>query len=215
MKEQDLIETSITTSRRWLHELVEKLQLPEDDAGRGLHALRAGLHAIRDRLPTAEAVHLGAQLPTLVRGIYYDGFRLTNDESRIRSRAEMIQRVQRELEPDKRLSAPAVLHAVIDSLAYWPGPDEFWPQLGTTIDEQLARYHAVIHLRTPPPGEYNQRNPLRVETPEQAHAIDQRIALAWARHPRRFEIPATHDFMAKARRAVDIVRAELPDCCPR
>ena len=113
MKEHDLIESTITTSRQWLHELVAKLELPEEEAGRALHALRAGLHAIRDRLPIAEAVHLGAQLPTLVRGIYYDGFRLSTETSKIRSRAEMIDRVQRELEPDKRLSAPAVLHAVI------------------------------------------------------------------------------------------------------
>ena len=32
------------------------------------------MHAFRDQLPLAEAVHLGAQLPLLVRGIYYDGW---------------------------------------------------------------------------------------------------------------------------------------------
>jgi uncharacterized protein (DUF2267 family) len=113
MKEHDLIQSTTTTSQQWLHELLQQLDLPDDEAGRAFHALRAGLHAIRDRLPAAEAVHLGAQLPTLVRGIYYDGFRLTNDESKIRTRAEMIERVQRELAPDKRLFAPAVLRAVI------------------------------------------------------------------------------------------------------
>lgn len=113
MKESQLIESTVATSRQWLHELLQTLELSEDDAGRAFHALRAGLHAIRDRLPAAEAVHLGAQLPTLVRGIYYDGFRLTNDESKIRTRSEMLARVQRELAPDKRLYAPAVLHAVI------------------------------------------------------------------------------------------------------
>ena len=113
MNEQDLLDSTIHTSRQWLHELLDDLELPADDAGRALHALRAGLHAIRDRLPLTEAVHLGAQLPTLIRGIYYDGLRVSNDESRIRSRADMIDRVQRELEPDKRLYAPAVLHAVI------------------------------------------------------------------------------------------------------
>ena len=113
MNEQHLIESTIRTSRDWLHDLLQDLELPDDEAGRGLHALRAGLHAIRDRLPLTEAVHLGAQLPTLIRGIYYDGFRVGNDESRIRSRADMIERVRSELEPDKRLYAPAVLHAVI------------------------------------------------------------------------------------------------------
>jgi uncharacterized protein (DUF2267 family) len=36
------------------------------------HALGAVLHALRDRLPVGLAVHLGAQLPLLVRGLYYD-----------------------------------------------------------------------------------------------------------------------------------------------
>lgn len=113
MNEQDLIDSSIHTSRVWFRDLMQTLELPEDEAGRGFHALRAGLHAIRDRLPASEAIHLGAQLPTLIRGVYYDGFRLSNDESKIRSRPEMIQRVQRELEPDRRLSALAVLQGVI------------------------------------------------------------------------------------------------------
>ncbi len=118
MNEQDLIDSTIHTSRVWFRDLMQTLELPDDEAGRGFHALRAGLHAIRDRLPITEAVHLGAQLPTLVRGVYYDGFRVTNDESKIRSRAEMIQRVQRELEPDKRLSPLAVLQAVIRLLEH-------------------------------------------------------------------------------------------------
>lgn len=116
MKEHELIESTIATSRVWLHELRDALELPDEEAGRALHALRAGLHAIRDRLPAAEAIHLGAQLPTLVRGIYYDGFRLSHDASKIHNRAEMVERVHAELEPDKRLFAPAVLQGVIDLL---------------------------------------------------------------------------------------------------
>jgi uncharacterized protein (DUF2267 family) len=116
MREHELIEGAIETSRAWVHELMWRLELPPDEAGRAMHALRAGLHAIRDRLPAAEAVHLGAQLPTLVRGIYYDGWRFANDPGDIRSRAEMIERVQRELGTDRRLSAVAVLSAVIDLL---------------------------------------------------------------------------------------------------
>lgn len=137
MKEHDLIESSVTTSRQWLHELWQSLDLEEDDAGRALHALRAGLHAIRDRLPASEAVHLGAQLPTLVRGIYYDGFKLTNDTSKIRNRAEMIERVQRELDPDKRLYAPAVLHAVIALLEHHVSAGEI-DKMVATLPKAIA-----------------------------------------------------------------------------
>jgi uncharacterized protein (DUF2267 family) len=37
-------------------------------------ALRAWLHALRDRLTVDAAVKFGAQLPELLRGIYYDGW---------------------------------------------------------------------------------------------------------------------------------------------
>lgn len=93
-----------------------KLELEPDEAGRGLHALRAGLHAIRDRLPAAEVVDLGAQLPALVRGLYYEGWRLTNDPAGIRNREELLVRVDHELKPDARFSPLAVLKAVIELL---------------------------------------------------------------------------------------------------
>jgi uncharacterized protein (DUF2267 family) len=37
-------------------------------------ALRAVLHALRDRLTVAETAHLSAQLPMLIRGIYFKGW---------------------------------------------------------------------------------------------------------------------------------------------
>jgi predicted ATPase len=124
--------------------------------------------------------------------------------------------VQRELETTAAGPDTAIAlcdRGTIDSLAYWPGPDDFWDGLGTSLGEQLARYHAVIHLRVPPVGEYNHANPLRIETSAEAVAIDARIAAAWAQHARRFDVPATHDFLAKAQRAIEIIRGELPACC--
>ena len=51
MTEQHVLDSAVASGRQWLHELMTKLELPPEEAGRGLHALRAGLHAIRDRLP--------------------------------------------------------------------------------------------------------------------------------------------------------------------
>ena len=102
----------------------------------------------------------------------------------------------------------------IDALAYWPGdPAQFWSDVGTSVTSELARYETVIHLRTPPPDEYNHRNPLRTETAEQAAALDLRIAEAWSKHPRRMLVPHCPDFMEKARIALELVRREVPVCC--
>jgi uncharacterized protein (DUF2267 family) len=46
-----------------------------EDRHRAYLALRTVLHAVRDRLMPELAVHLGAQLPILVRGFYYEGWK--------------------------------------------------------------------------------------------------------------------------------------------
>jgi predicted ATPase len=125
--------------------------------------------------------------------------------------------IQRELEAAmmaENVSIALCDRGTIDGLAYWPGPGEMWTEVGTTLDEQLARYHAVIHLRTPALDTgYNHQNPLRVESAIEAAAIDARIADAWSRHPRRFEVASMPSFLAKVARVIEIVRGELPECC--
>jgi predicted ATPase len=126
--------------------------------------------------------------------------------------------VQRELEEAASAENVAISlcdRGTVDGLAYWPGPDDLWPAVGTSLAEQLARYHAVIHLRTPSGADYNHQNPLRVETAVEAAAIDARIAEAWSRHPRRFEVLPASAFLAKAARTIELVRGELPACCRR
>jgi predicted ATPase len=125
--------------------------------------------------------------------------------------------VQRELEAVAAAEDVAIAlcdRGTVDGLAYWPGPEPFWPAVGTSLDEQLSRYHAVIHLRTPSEIDgYNHENPLRVESVAEARAIDAHIADVWSRHPRRYEVPPAFDFLAKAKRVIEIVRDELPPCC--
>ncbi len=103
----------------------------------------------------------------------------------------------------------------VDGLAYWPNSDEhFWQEVGSTSERELAKYAAVIHLRTPDLIHgYNHKNELRTESPADAAAIDARIERAWANHPRRFFVESTDDFIEKARRALHIIRQELPVTC--
>ncbi|QDG53259.1 DUF2267 domain-containing protein [Persicimonas caeni] len=45
-----------------------------DDRQKTFQAVRSTLHALRDRLTLEEAADLGAQLPTFLRGVYFEGF---------------------------------------------------------------------------------------------------------------------------------------------
>ena len=125
--------------------------------------------------------------------------------------------VQRELESTAEASNSAIVlcdRGTVDGAAYWPGPDSFWDSVGTTQAGEMSRYDAVIHLRTPTSeGGYNNGNPLRTESPAAAAKIDERLLRIWEAHPHRFIVPSSHDFLEKAARVVEILRAEIPDCC--
>jgi hypothetical protein len=138
-----------------------------------------------------------------------------------RAAQRAIYRIQREVEvlvEEEQQAAIALCdRGTVDGLAYWPGtPESYWSSLSTTYEQELGRYAAVIHLETPGMAQgYNHSNQLRVESAEQAIAIDRRIADAWKLHPRRFVVASAADFVEKAARAVEFVRAELPSCCQR
>jgi uncharacterized protein (DUF2267 family) len=67
------IETTLHTTDLWLRDLMDDLGW--QDCGRAYRALQVVLHALRDRLPVEAVAALGAQLPLLVRGIYYEDWR--------------------------------------------------------------------------------------------------------------------------------------------
>lgn len=72
MTEDDpsIIERSVEKTHIWLKEIAE--EFGSDDRHYAYRALRAVLHTLRDRLPVDVAAKLAAQLPTLIRGIYYE-----------------------------------------------------------------------------------------------------------------------------------------------
>lgn len=69
----DVFERTIHKSYQWLSDLMEELHT--EDRKYAYRVLRATLHALRDRLIPDEAVDLAAQLPLLVRGFYYEGWK--------------------------------------------------------------------------------------------------------------------------------------------
>lgn len=125
--------------------------------------------------------------------------------------------IQRELESTAAVDNPAIIlcdRGTVDGVAYWPGPGDFWDNVGTTLDEQLARYDCVIQVRTPRvAGDYNVDNPVRIETATQAAAADERVLAAWSRHPHRFVVEPSTDFLVKVSQTIELLRAQMPPCC--
>lgn len=64
---------TLQTTNEWLNDVMAELHT--DDRNKAYLAFRATIQTLRDRLTVDEAVHLGAQLPMLVRGFYYEGWK--------------------------------------------------------------------------------------------------------------------------------------------
>lgn len=158
-------------------------------------------------------------LPEAAGILYGGGFPRHGSAEARKAAQRAIFCVERELEAlalAERTAGVALCdRGTLDGLAYWPADEgSFFEELQTTRARELERYATVIHLRTPPLGAgYNHQNPLRIESAEEAAAIDERIAEAWSGHPRRFFIDNSQEFLSKAASAIELIRQEVPSCC--
>ena len=91
MSDVELIDRSVEKTNVWLKELAENLGT--DDRKFAYRVLRAYLHAVRDRLMVDEAAQLAAQLPELVRGIYYEAWVPSRTPTSERSVDEFLRRI--------------------------------------------------------------------------------------------------------------------------
>ena len=116
---------------------------------------------------------------------------------------------------ERSLAVAVCDRGTLDGVAYWPGsPASFFLDLHTSLETELARYAAVIHLRVPSDGMgYDRSNPMRVESAREAAAIDERIGTVWQKHPHLHVVNSSIDFMDKLSRVLELLREDVPPCC--
>jgi uncharacterized protein (DUF2267 family) len=108
-------DTTLQTTNVWLNAISKRLGWL--DRHRAYHALRAVLHALRDRLPVDQAAALAAQLPMLVRGIYYDGWHPHGKPLKDRHRDEFFAHVVDAFPDDPGVETERVVRVVFRVLA--------------------------------------------------------------------------------------------------
>jgi len=86
-----VFDSTLQETHIWLKDISQRLH--SDDRKFAYTALRSTLHALRDRLTPVQAVHLGAQLPMLVRGIYFEGWRMVDTPRKERHLEQFLERV--------------------------------------------------------------------------------------------------------------------------
>jgi uncharacterized protein (DUF2267 family) len=112
----DVFDTTVQKTNNWLHDLKQVLRWP--DKHKIYLALRVTLHALRDRLTVEEVAHLGAQLPMLVRGFYYEGWDPTDKPLRQRHKEQFLARIEQQFKDDDSVDPEVVVRAVFFVLAH-------------------------------------------------------------------------------------------------
>ncbi len=140
----DAFDHATQTAHAWLAQVIR--QLGTDDRHLAYRALRAWLHTLRDRLPVETAAAFAAQLPELLRGVYYDGWQPSKapekygpDEYRLRFAQEAAIRVE---------DVPATAGAVTEALRTRLSPG----QLDQALAQLPQHVRALVLGASPPPA---------------------------------------------------------------
>jgi uncharacterized protein (DUF2267 family) len=131
-----VIDRTVAKTNEWLVRLCRELDI--DDRQRAYGALRAVLHALRDRIGPEVSVHLAAQLPLLVRGIFYEGWDPGSTPQKL-TLDEFIVRVEREATLHSSAEAASATRAVMQVL--W---DELAPGTMDHVIAVLPEEFAVV-----------------------------------------------------------------------
>ena len=91
----DVFDTTLQHTNLWLKELMKRLGT--EDRHVAYKVLSATLHAVRDRISPESAVHLGAQLPMLIRGFYYEGWHPAGTPTKLRQKQDFLDYVNGDL----------------------------------------------------------------------------------------------------------------------
>ena len=128
----EVLETTLQKTHQWIDALAESAHM---DPHTAYQALRAVLHTLRDRLPASEAAQLAAQLPLLVRGIYYEGYHPASLPVKY-TREEFLREVSRNIVSNRITDPLEASQKVFELLERFLGFGEL-AKLGQVLPEDI------------------------------------------------------------------------------
>jgi uncharacterized protein (DUF2267 family) len=119
----DVFDTTLQKTQVWLNDIMTELAC-EGDRQAAYVALRSVLHALRDHLTIEEATDLGAQLPLLIRGIYYEGWTLSGKPTKERTKEAFLAHIRHAFTDNETVNVENVARAVFRVLTAHVGAGE-------------------------------------------------------------------------------------------
>lgn len=110
----DVFDKTIHTTNVWLDGIN---QMIGPDRAVAWKVLSVVLHCLRDQLPLQLAAHLGAQLPLMVRGVYYDQFEPEKLPGELHSEEDFLEAVHRGLQGIRPVDSREASNAVFETLS--------------------------------------------------------------------------------------------------
>jgi uncharacterized protein (DUF2267 family) len=108
------LDGALAATEEWIDDFMRRLGW--HDREKVYAALIGTLHALRDSLPRDEAVYVGAQMPPLLRGLYYEGW---HPSARVaaKTRNAFLERIHEAVHHDPGVDAEQVALAAFALLA--------------------------------------------------------------------------------------------------
>ncbi len=145
-----------------------------------------------------------ATVPEAATMIFSGGIGRSTNEHVLKTQQTAIFNLQKHLEDIQRATFKNSIilcdRGSLDGLAYWPGNDnDFFESMNTTIEDELARYDAVIFFETAAKsGEsIKSNNPIRNESEKAAIELDDKLQTIWSQHPNFNLIHSSESFINK------------------
>jgi uncharacterized protein (DUF2267 family) len=129
-------DTTIEKTNHILRQIEQAYGWPKERRIQSYTALRTVLHALRDRLTVEVSAELAAQLPILVRGIYYDGWVPSRVPMKM-DRDEFLNRIRREFTYNVDGGIPRVVDTVLQALRVHIADGE-WEGMKSALPKDLA-----------------------------------------------------------------------------
>ncbi|MFY1683019.1 DUF2267 domain-containing protein [Micromonospora sp. WMMD730] len=109
------IESSVDKTNLILKDIEDAYGWPRTRRNQSYAALRTVLHLLRDRMTVQECAEFSAQLPMLVRGIYFDGWRPEDVPVKL-NRDDFLYEVRQGFPYDVEGGPERVARVVLDAL---------------------------------------------------------------------------------------------------